>query len=66
MVNEKLWRKFDSDEAGEELLACKLKVFDKLKMIDTIIEEKYLIKKYMKIIQEVQFIIYYLKMLMRN
>ena len=29
-LNEKLWRKFDSDEAGEELLACKLKVFDKL------------------------------------
>ena len=26
-LNEKLWRKFDSDEAGEELLTCKLKVF---------------------------------------
>ena len=29
-LNEKLWRKFDSDEAGEEHLKCELEVFDKL------------------------------------
>ena len=29
-LDEKLWRKFDSDEAGEEHLKCELKVFDKL------------------------------------
>ena len=29
-INEKLWRKFSSDEAGEEHLQCELEVFDKL------------------------------------
>ena len=29
-INEKLWRKFDSDEAGEEHLKCELEIFGKL------------------------------------
>ena len=29
-INEKLWRKFDSDEAGREHLQCELEIFGKL------------------------------------